>query len=202
MKYYVFFITLILVNCGGQIEQHSIILPTENYGDLTYRYKSCSGNGNINSTGPINGALSFSFRSQRDSSFFQFTDPVGRKVLLMWITPNNVTVRNLIENKQYNYDQIIKFSPFLDVFDPINITEFLWGVVPGYYQKNSRKILSNSKKIKLEFLSHPIGNEPNALAIAEFQDFKSNQKLRVNIKNRKKNMSLINLKKVWKLLEY
>lgn len=202
MKYYVFFMTLILVNCGGQLEQHSIILPKENYGDLTYKYKSCSGNGNINSIGPVNGALSFSFRSQRDSSFFQFTDPLGRKALLMWITPDSVTARNLIENKQYDYNQIIKFFPFLKVLDPSNITEFLWGVVPDYNQKNSRKTLSNSKNIKLEFLSQPIGDEPNALAIAEFQDLKSNQKVRVNIKNRKRNMSQTDLKKVWKLLEY
>ena len=59
-----------------------------------------------------------------------------------------------------------------------------------------------SKNIKLEFLSQPIGDEPNALAIAEFQDLKSNQKVRVNIKNRKRNMSQTDLKKVWKLLEY
>jgi|TARA_B110000438_G_scaffold63705_1_gene64218 hypothetical protein len=202
MKYYVSFIALALMNCAGQLDQHSIILPKDNYNDLVYKYKSCSGNGNINSVGPINGSLAFSFRSQRDSTFFQFTDPIGRKALLMWITPNNVTARNLIDNKQYSYDQIIDFFPFLKVMNPNKITEFLWGVVPEYEQKDNVRYPSNSKNITLEFLSQPIGDEPHALAIAEFQDNESNQTVRVNIKNRKRNMSQTNLKKVWKLLEY
>ena len=63
----------------------------------------------IDSKGPFQGALTFTFISQNDSSFLQFKDPLGRKALLMWLTPQNVTARNLIDHKQYNYGQILEF---------------------------------------------------------------------------------------------
>ena len=36
----------------------------------------------------------------RNSTFLEFSDPIGRKALLVWITNNSITARNLIDNKQ------------------------------------------------------------------------------------------------------
>ena len=46
-----------------------------------------------------NKGIAFNFLSQNDSSFFQFQDFLGRKVLLMWLTPNSAKAWNILENK-------------------------------------------------------------------------------------------------------
>ena len=33
----------------------------------------------------------FSFKSQRDSTFIQFSDILGRKTLMMWVSPKKIT---------------------------------------------------------------------------------------------------------------
>ena len=63
-----------------------------------------SGKGRITSSGLIDGSLSFSFKSKKDSAFIQVTDPIGRKVLLIWVTKIDLTARNLIQNKQYKIE--------------------------------------------------------------------------------------------------
>ena len=79
-------------------------------------YISCGGYGNISTIGEnFSGKLSFSFLSQNDSSFFQFKDPLGRKMLLMWITPEAIIAWNIFENRYYEYDAIRDYFPFLKV---------------------------------------------------------------------------------------
>ena len=80
----------------------------------------------------MKGKLYFSFKSQRDSTFIEFSDLLGRKTLLMWVSPKKITVRDLINNTYYSYNQVVKFFPFLNVLDTQNITEVVWGSVPDY----------------------------------------------------------------------
>ena len=49
----------------------------------------------------MHGKLYFSFKSQRDSTFIDFSDFLGRKTILMWVDPKKITVRDLINNKYY-----------------------------------------------------------------------------------------------------
>ena len=119
-------ILVLLAGCAKRIPQVSPITPQKSYSELVDEFISCSGKGKIVSRGFYQGALSFTFISQNDSSFFQFKDPLGRKALLMWITPINVTAWNLIENKQYAYNQILDFFPFLQVVEPLDITKYEW----------------------------------------------------------------------------
>ena len=98
-------ILTLFIGCAGPGRQMLVFMPKKSYSEYLQEFNSCTGKGMIDSNGPLKGKLSFVFKSQRDSTFFQFGDALGRKVLLMWITPNSVTARNLIENKQYNYDK-------------------------------------------------------------------------------------------------
>ena len=88
---------------------------------------SCSGRGIISSTGNFSGKLSFNFLVQNDSSFCQFQDFLGRKVLLLWLTPNSVEAWNLIENKKYSHENISEIIPVLSILDPLQLIKFIWG---------------------------------------------------------------------------
>ena len=156
----------------------------------------------IDSNGPLKGKLLFNFKSQRDSTFFQFSDALGRKALLMWITPNSVIARNLIENKQYDYDEVMEFFPFLKILEPNDITQFVWGVEPNYKEKFKIVDPSITKNIELNFRGDQLDNEKRTLVEAKFRDKKSKQVIDINIKNRNRNSEYLNLKKVWKLLQY
>ena len=89
----------IFIGCAGPGRQMLVFMPQKSYSEYLQEFSSCTGKGMIDSNGPLKGKLSFVFKSQRDSTFFQFGDALGRKALLMWITPNSVTARNLIENR-------------------------------------------------------------------------------------------------------
>ena len=190
---------LLFIGCARQVPHVSPIIPQKTYPQLIDEYISCSGHGKIDSRGFFQGALSFTFISQNDSSFFQFKDPLGRKALLMWLTPDNVTAWNLIENKQYTYDQILEFFPFLQVVEPTDITKFLWGVQPDY-EKLEGVDSKVSSEIVLQFGKEELDTVPNALVTAFFKDNQLNQSVYIRIKGRSFQHHEINLQKVWKLI--
>ena len=198
---YIIFCWLILAGCAGSGTQFSLPVTQRTYHDLLEEYISCTGKGKIDSQGPIHGALTFTFISQHDSSFLQFKDPLGRKALLMWLTPQNVTARNLIHHKQYTYAQILEFFPFLQVVEPEHITEILWGVQPDYEKKFNNAGMSDEQSIHLNFEKNDLDNESNALVGATFSDDNSFQSVKIRINGRTRTKTHLNLKKVWKLLQ-
>ena len=195
-------VLIIFFGCVGSGNRMLILVPQKSYSEYVQEYNSCTGKGMISSNGPLKGKLSFTFKSQRDSTFFQFGDAIGRKALLMWITPSTVTARNLIENKQYDYDEIMQFFPFLKIMEPNDITEFIWGVEPSYKEKFKRVDKSITKNIELNFRSEQLDNEKRALVEARFGDKESRQFVSINVQNRNRNSEYVNMKKVWKLLKY
>ena len=198
---YIIFCWLILAGCAGSGTQFSLPVTQRTYHDLLEEYISCTGKGKIDSQGTIHGALTFTFISQHDSSFLQFKDPLGRKALLMWLTPQNVTARNLIHHKQYTYAQILEFFPFLQVVEPEHITEILWGVQPDYEKKFNNAGMSDEQSIHLNFEKNDLDNESNALVGATFIDDNSFQSVKIRINGRTRTQTHLNLKKVWKLLQ-
>ena len=198
---YIIFCWLILAGCAGSGTQFSLPVTQRTYHDLLEEYISCTGKGKIDSQGPIHGALTFTFISQHDSSFLQFKDPLGRKALLMWLTPQNVTARNLIGHKQYTYAQILEFFPFLQVVEPEHITEILWGVQPDYEKEFNNTEMSDEQSIHLNFEKNDLDNESNALVGATFIDDNSFQTVKIRINGRTRTQTHLNLKKVWKLLQ-
>ena len=195
------FLTL-FIGCAGPGRPMLVFMPQKSYSEYLQEFNSCTGKGMIDSNGPLKGKLLFNFKSQRDSTFFQFSDALGRKALLMWITPNSVIARNLIENKQYDYDDVMEFFPFLKILEPNDITQFVWGVEPNYKEKFKIVDPSITKNIELNFRGDQLDNEKRTLVEAKFRDKKTKQVIDINIKNRNRNSEYLNLKKVWKLLQY
>ena len=186
-----------ILGCSGTINRTSFVSSQKSYLDLLNDYKSCSGQGIINYSGYFRNRMSFNFKSQRDSTFLQFTDLLGRKTFLMWITPKKITVRDMIDNKHYNFDQIITFFPLLKILKLNDITKIVWGVIPNY---NINDPLN--KSVKLKFNRKKLGIEKRALADIRYEDKVSNQYINIDFKQRKRNNEFVDLKRFWKLLKY
>lgn len=163
-------------------------------------YISCTGNGKIYSRGFFSGELAFNYMSQNDSSFMQFKDIFGRNTLLMWFTPDNVFALDLIENKQYNHDQILKFFPFLYIIEPKDITQFLWGVNPDEIKTFSKKKNRRNKDLSLQFETGKLNQFPFALVSATFKDLNLNHSIIINIQKREHHNTAVNMDKMWNII--
>ena len=117
------FFLLTLFNCASINEE----LINHSGDVITDQIKSCTGRGSISSVGSFSGNLTFNVMSQNDSSFCQFQDFLGRKVLLLWLTRDSIDAWNLIENKKYTHSSISEIIPVLSVLNPNHLIKFLWG---------------------------------------------------------------------------
>ena len=199
-KLFIFF--LFLAGCTIKPDLFFASLSKKSYPELLNEYKSCIGKGVIDSKGNINGKLYFSFKSQRDSTFIQFSDILGRKTILMWVSSNNITVRDLVNNTYYENSQIIDFFPFLIILNNKNINEIVWGVIPDY-KPNLKKINKEMKShIELKFERSRFINGQYDLSNLYYNDKNSGNALKINFKNRQRDNDYINIKKMWKMLDY
>jgi len=199
---YPFIFIFIFTGCAGTRTKTNMVIQTVEYSDLKNSFISCSGKGRIISTGSLNGIMTFSFISQRDSSFLQFKDPFGRKALLMWFTPVGVNAWNIIENKKYNYEQILNFFPFLQIVKPHDVTKLLWGVRPNYDTNLDQELSVLADNITLEFKEDKIGNiDTPSLYLVTFEDKNLNQSVKIKIQNRILNPTEINIKTAWELIQ-
>ena len=160
----------------------------------TDRVNSCSGRGVISSTGNFSGKLSFSFLVQNDSSFCQFQDFLGRKVLLLWLTSNSLEAWNLIENKKYSYANISEIIPVLSILDPLQIIKFIRG--EEIFQSDLN--LSNLENVIIKTEESDLNKSQINKAI--FIDNKNRHELKITIKSRVHSEEVLNLKKYWELI--
>ena len=86
----------------------------------------------------------------------------------MWFTPHNVFAWNLIENKQYDYEQILEFFPFLYIVEPKGITKFLWGVQPDIAKPVSDDPSRDFMDLSLQFETGELDQIPFSLISATF----------------------------------
>ena len=187
-----------LIGCSTTIEQIQSDTDILTYEELSRSFVSCSGYGSISTTGNFNGNLSFSFLSQNDSSFFQFQDFLGRKVLLMWLTPDSVDAWNILENKRYNYSLIKDFFPLLTVVEPIDITKFLWGHESVYHAEDF--IILGGEMNELSITFEKSNNNENLINKANFQDGTNRQEVAIILKSRVHSDEYIDLDKIWNLM--
>ena len=192
----------LLLGCTSTVSNVFNLIPSNSYEEYLVAYNSCTGKGVINSYGSLKGKLPFSFRSQRDSTFLEFSDIIGRKALFVWITNNSITARNLIDNKQYNYDEVTELLPILKVLEPKDITKIIWGVQPEYKERFKNISPSVKNSIYLDFQRENTNNERQALVGISFHDKNSKNSIDIDINLRKRNANFINMKKVWRLLKY
>ena len=194
----IFFLLFFIFACFSSIKNIKEYKSVLSYEELSRNYISCSGHGNISSIGNFKGKLSFSFLSQNDSSFFQFQDLLGRKVLLMWLTPNSADAWNILENKRYNYSLIKKIFPLLSVVEPINITKFLWGNESIYNAEDFMVLGGQTKELSITF--EKSNENENLINKAIFKDETNRQEVAILLKSRVHSDDFIDLDKVWKLM--
>ena len=97
----------------------------------------------------------------------------------------------------YNYAQILEFFPFLQVVEPQDITQFLWGVQPTYETKLKRFQTEYPGNIILQF---EVENSNN-LVNARFEDQRLKQSVEIHINKRNFNKTNVGLSKVWQLIQ-
>ena len=176
---------------------------SEKQGQLNFKlsdtYISCTGYGDIKSNGILNGHLSFNFFSQNDSSFLQFNDFLGRKVLLLWLTPNSISAWNILENKRYDDNNIKDFFPLLSTVGSNSITRFLWGNISKDFSKN---LIDTGKSLNEVVITFEKSNNyltNNLIDKANFNDDNNKQNMSIVLKSRVFSYESINLRKMWKL---
>ena len=196
------FFFLFFISCSIKPDFTLAPLSKKSYAELLNNYNSCTGKGIIDSRGEMNGKLYFSFKSQRDSTFIEFSDLLGRKTLLMWVSPKKITVRDLINNTYYSYNQVIKFFPFLNVLDTQNITEVVWGSVPDYKKSLKKYKKEMNRNIEIKVSRKHFSNEKYALSALHYKDKNSGDAFKVNFRSRQRHDDYINIKKLWKMLEF
>ena len=188
----------VVTGCSAKLKDFQINYDTISYEELSTKYISCSGRGIISSIGDYKGRLSFSFLSQNDSSFFQFQDFLGRKVLLMWLTPNSANAWNILENKRYNYDHIKDYFPLLSVVDPISITRFLWGH-ESIYDANDFKVIGEAAN-ELSITYEKSNESVDLIDKAIFKDITNRKEVAIILKSRVHSDEYIDFEKIWKMV--
>ena len=198
MLQFFLFLSFLFLNCSGS-RQSIVVNPINNEQKLIKEeLVFSSGKGRVTSSGLIDGSLSFSFKSKKDSAFIQVTDPIGRKVLLIWATSIDLTARNLIQNKQYDSSEIEELLPIMKVVQPNELIKFLWGEKVQYRKKDKSIPLEVRKNIDLRIKSE----KGLPYSIMDFYDNLLDHKTKIQIKSRNINKEKIFLKKYWKLLKY
>ena len=188
----------VFAGCSTKLKDLRINHDNISYKELSTKYISCSGRGIISSIGNYKGKLSFSFLSQNDSSFFQFQDFLGRKVLLMWLTPNSANAWNILENKRYDYDHIKDYFPLLSIVDPMSITKFLWGHESLYDDDDFTVMVGEVNELSITFEK---SNENESLINkAIFKDITNRKEVAIILKSRVHSDEYIDLEKIWKMI--
>ena len=187
--FYTFFL-LTLFNCAS-LKEEFIIHSGEISSD---QIKSCTGRGSISSVGSFSGNLTFTFMSQNDSSFCQFQDFLGRKVLLLWLTQDSIDAWNLIENKKYRYSNISEIIPVLSALNPNHLIKFLWG------EEIITKQMSVPSQAKIEIKIGKSDQNSSFIDNVIFIDNLNRQELSIKIDSRVFNQNYLDLKKYWDII--
>ena len=102
------------------------------YSDLKQQYISCNGNGVMSAKGSLPWKLNYSFTTQNDSSFIQFRDILGRRVLFVQALPTEITIWDMQKNIKYNSD-LGSTIPIFNILESYDIAQILWGEIPDSY---------------------------------------------------------------------
>ena len=102
------------------------------YGELKQRFTTCKGKGVMSARGDLPWKLNYSFTTQNDSSFLQFRDIFGRRVLFVQALPSEIRLWDMQKNIQYDSD-IGKTIPIFNIVGSHDIAQILWGEIPNRY---------------------------------------------------------------------
>ena len=191
MKFFLLtFFLLTIFNCASTNKE----LTSYSSDIISDQVKSCTGRGLISSVGNFSGNLTFTFMSQNDSSFCQFQDFLGRKVLLLWLTRDSMDAWNLIENKKYSHSSISEIIPVLSILNPNHLIKFLWG------EEFISSQISVSSQAKIEIKLSKNDHNSSFVDHVTFIDNSNRQELSIKIDSRVFNQNHLDLKKYWNII--
>ncbi len=108
------------------------------YNELKQQYITCDGKGVMTAQGELPWKLNYSFTTQNDSSFLQFRDIFGRRVLFVQALPSEITLWDMQKNIQYDSDGGNSI-PILKILESYDIAQILWGEIPNRFQNTNEE---------------------------------------------------------------
>ncbi len=123
---------VIVVSCSRVPEIILDEIVDLSYDELKQQYITCKGKGVMTAKGELPWKLYYSFTTQNDSSFIQFKDIFGRRVLFVQALPSEITLWDMQKNHQYDSD-IGTTIPIFNIIKSHDIAQILWGEVPNRY---------------------------------------------------------------------
>jgi len=131
-------IVFILISCSQVPEIAVDEISDLSYHELKQKYITCNGRGVMSAKGDKPWKLNYSFSTQNDSSFIQFRDIIGRRILFVHSLPNEITLWDMQKNLQYNSD-IGNSIPIFDIIESYDIAQILWGEIPNRYDNINKE---------------------------------------------------------------
>ena len=163
-------------------------------------FESCTGSGKIIIKGVVNGESNFKFFMQNDSVLIQFKDIIGRKILLLGLSNNEMRAWNILENKFYDKNMLSDISPLVDLFEVKYLNSFLWGLEPVIRLDKKNHTISENDRIYVHFKYQNEGRSTNLSSMIIGRN-KNNESLEIIIEERKQRKEKIELFKFWSLLK-
>ena len=128
----------ILISCSRVPEITVDDIVDLSYDELKQQYIACKGKGVMTSQGELPWKLNYSFTTQNDSSFIQFKDIFGRRVLFVQALPGEITLWDMQKNLQYDSNIATTISIF-NIVKTYDIAQILWGEIPKRYLRSSKE---------------------------------------------------------------
>jgi len=128
------------------------------YSELKQKFTTCKGSGKLSMPNVMPLKLGYTFTAQNDSSFIQFKDIFGRRILFVQSLPQEVMIWDMRKNVKYNPSDNSPV-PIFEMIKPNEITEILWGEIPTKYEKdiNGPNIKTDSTEINFELAETRLG---------------------------------------------
>tara|TARA_B100001245_G_C22894017_1_gene431139 strand:+ start:1686 stop:2321 length:636 start_codon:yes stop_codon:yes gene_type:complete len=169
-KRYIVIVLILIVGCATPPDPDIDFISVPDLSTKDY----CRGNGYILSKGTFDGRLNFMFSSSRDTAYIQFRDIIGRKILFLVVSNNEIDAWDMRNNRRYNKESILLTLPMFELIEPSQLRTFLWGSIPSIFS-DANKIKSESDAIHREIQFKSVQTQFGALV--------NNISFRINDKN-------------------
>ena len=127
------------------------------YPDLSKKIY-CRGKGYVVSRGNINGRLSFTFTSSRESTYIEFRDLIGRKTLFLTLSKNTINAWDIRNNRSYDQESLVIAFPFFELIKPNDLINFLWGKMPKTFAESDNILNNKINNGQIQFSSQQTEN--------------------------------------------
>ena len=144
-KRYIVIVLILIVGCATPPDPDIDFISVPDLSTKDY----CRGNGYILSKGTFDGRLNFMFSSSRDTAYIQFRDIIGRKILFLVVSNNEIDAWDMRNNRRYNKESILLTLPMFELIEPSQVRTFLWGSIPSIFS-DANNIKSESDAIHRE----------------------------------------------------